>query len=199
MFSTASQVERFILFLLIKNSLLTIFITIYYAGLEIQGEIQMKKCVLCNEEYEPTGRNQKYCMSGCQRIASNKKHREWARANPEKIAEYNRRANMLQPNEYQIYKVLCPDGMIYIGTANSKPSHRVACQCNPRSKYKTKLAHHVTANGWTKEDLKLDILCYRTGKDIARVVENCFIKHFRTRYPDKVLNKNLNRVGDLGC
>jgi len=151
-------------------------------------------CVICEEEL--FGRQKKYCCQACKEKGNRQYNRKRYEENKEAVKAYNKQANQLPEGEYKVYRITCPDGSIYIGSSNTKPTHRLRCHANKNRKHKTKLTHACIANDWSEDDLKLDILCHRSNKVQALAVENAFIKALRQQYPDKVLNKNLNRIGE---
>ncbi len=149
-------------------------------------------CIICEEEL--FGRQKKYCCEACREKGKKRYSRKWYEKNKEQVKAYNKQANQLPEGEYKVYRITCPDGRIYIGSSNTKPEQRLRCHANKNRKSKSKLTHACIENDWTAADLKLDILCHRSNKTQARAVENAFIKTLRQQYPDKVLNKNLNRL-----
>tara|TARA_R110000744_G_scaffold60609_1_gene125581 strand:+ start:9924 stop:10418 length:495 start_codon:yes stop_codon:yes gene_type:complete len=161
----------------------------------------MYSCIICQSEC--SGKRRKYCSDEClkegKNIHSKVYGKKWREKNKEKVKESNKKHHKLEDGEHQVYKITCPDGQFYIGSSNTKPSHRLSCHCNVERKCKTTLTHHIKKKGYNKDQLKIQILCHRSNKEQALIVENMFIKHLRIQYPGKVLNKNLNKIGEDKC
>lgn len=68
-------------------------------------DIDKKACVICNEQFEPNHRNQKYCEMKCRKEAIRKNKQKYAEANRDKKRAYTRKYYQENKGKYQEYRV----------------------------------------------------------------------------------------------
>lgn len=128
-------------------------------------------CIECEKE-----RSKNYNKSARKKISERKK-KYWEEKKEERI-KY-RREYLENLKENVIYKITCPDGKYYIGSTTRGISVRLIGHFAP-SHRKESLAAHLHKNGYTRKDIKKEIIQrFETGeeKQMRHIESDVIVEH----------------------
>lgn len=94
---------------------------------------------------------------------------------------------------YKVYKLICPNGKIYIGKTNRPIKKRFGHGCNYQNN--PPFYDYIREVGW--ENIKIDIVAEDLNDDEAKIIENENIEKYQSYLPSKGFNRSKGQ-GTLG-